>query len=321
MKLVKKLFWVLITGFIVLNVVACFHAYKFTHFIDGNIERTANPADLSIMDKVKTLFLGINNPRPVNNQFPKQEYEVVRLSGSKEIECWFIKAENALGSVILFHGYFGKKSSMLEKSDEFLSLGYNTLLVDFMGSGGSEGNQTTVGFMEAEQVKSSYEYLQQLGEENVILFGTSMGSVAIMKAINDYQLSPSVIIIESPFGSMYETVVTRFHTMNIPTFPMAGLLVFWGGVQGGFWAFDHNPREYARNISCPTLLLYGEQDEKVSRKEIDEIFNNLNGEKQLITYPLAGHENYLIQYHDEWVRDVSAFLDEEHDVEKKMVSR
>jgi hypothetical protein len=197
---------------------------------------------------------------------------------------------------------------MLDKSEEFFKLGYNTLLVDFMGSGGSEGNQTTLGYKEAEEVKTAYDYIVKKGEKDIYLFGTSMGAVAIMKAISDYNLKPAGIIIECPFGSMYQTVSARFKIMNIPSFPMAGLLVFWGGIENGFWAFGHNPTEYAKNISCPTLLLYGEQDKNVSRQEIDEIYSNLKGLKTLKTYKLAGHENYLLKYKDEWIKDIKDFI-------------
>ncbi len=107
---------------------------------------------------------------------------------------------------------------------------------------------------------------------------------------------------------MYKTVCARFKTMNAPTFPMAGLLVFWGGLQNGFWAFGHNPTEYAKKISCPTLLLYGAKDNKVSKEEIDNIFNNMVGTNKLIVYEEAGHENYLGKYKDEWTQDVREFL-------------
>ncbi|HEY0030015.1 MAG TPA: PhoPQ-activated protein PqaA family protein, partial [Bacteroidia bacterium] len=140
------------------------------------------------------------------------------------------------------------------------------------------------------------------------LFGTSMGAAAIMKACSEYDIHPKGIMIECPFGSMYKTVCARFKTMHAPTFPMAGLLVFWGGVQNGFWAFGHNPIEYAKKINCPTLLLYGEKDEKVSKEEIEEIFNNLKGPKKLRTYPNAGHENYLIKYKEQWTKDVAGFM-------------
>ena len=98
--------------------------------------------------------------------------------------------------------------------------------------------------------------------------------------------------------------------MQIPSFPMAGLLVFWGGVQNGFWAFGHNPTEYAKKINRPTLLLYGEKDDRVSRQEIDQIYSNLMCKKTLKLYQLAGHENYLIKYKQEWIEDIKIFMQE-----------
>ncbi|TAJ08658.1 alpha/beta hydrolase [Marinilabiliaceae bacterium JC017] len=310
-KLSKRLLWTATLIFVFMNMVAIFHSYKFTHFTDKEIDKTNSPIKLTTAEKIKTLILGVNNPRPANNKTPIQEYETIKLRSNREIECWNIKTDNPKGSVILFHGFSGHKSTMLDKAAIFQKFGYNTLLVDFMGAGGSEGNQSTIGFLEAEQVKTCFDYLINQGEKNIYLFGTSMGAAAIMKAINDHQFSPKGIIIECPFGSMYETVCARFNTMNTPTFPMASLLVFWGGLQNGFWAFGHNPREYSKNITCPTLLLYGEQDKKVNRKEIDEIYANLNAKKILKTFPQAGHENYLTKYKSKWKEYIEAFLNTE----------
>jgi len=293
--------------FILLNVIAIFHAYKLTHFSNQKTEKTKHPSQLTSWEKLGALIFGVNNPRPVNDKLPEQEFQTIRLEGDHQIECWYIPA-GVKGSVILFHGYAGKKSGMLDKANVVIELGYNALLIDFMGTGNSEGDQTTIGYFEAEQVKTAVEFLTGQGEKNIYLFGTSMGAVAIMKAIDDYRLDVAGIIIECPFGSMYETVCARFRSMKAPTFPMAGLLVFWGGVINGFPAFQHNPSAYAKNIAVPALLMYGERDDRVSRKEIDEIFSNLAGKKTLRTYPFAGHENYLIKYRDEWTRDVGAFL-------------
>ncbi len=307
-KIIKRIGWGLLIIFILLNIIAFFHAYKFTHFGDNTLVRTRDPKELTFIRRIKSLAFGINNPRPTNGQFPTKPFETIRLKSNKTIECWLMKTENAKGTVVLFHGFAGEKSSLMEKSDIFQELGYNTLLVDFMGSGGSEGNQTTIGFFEAAEVKTCFDYLKSSGENKIYLWGTSMGAVAIMKAIRDYNIQPTGIMIECPFGSMYETVCARFRLMNAPTFPMAGLLVFWGGLQNNFWAFGHNPTEYAKNITCPTLLLYGELDNKVSRAEIDEIFANIKAEKVLKTYPLAGHENYLGKYEREWKTDITNFL-------------
>ena len=296
-----------------MNIVANFHAYKFTHFTVNTVIKTNSPEKLNIYDKFKTLILGVNNPRPTNGLIPNC-YEIVELQSNKKIECWYLNKNNSVktdtvkGTVIIFHGYSGDKSSMLDKADEFDRLKYNTFLVDFMGSGGSEGKQTTLGYKEAEEVKTAYDYLINRGERNIYLFGTSMGAVAILKAISDYNLKPKGIIIECPFGSMYQTTCARFKNMHTTAFPMAELLVFWGGIQNGFWAFSHNPTEYSKKVTCPTLLLYGEQDKNVSREEIDEIFANIKGKKTLRTYKFAGHENYLIKYKNEWLKDVTEFL-------------
>ena len=309
-KFIKRCLWTVLILFIFMNGIAWLHAYKFTHFDSTTKNKTKHAKDLSFGQKLQALFFGINNPRPETRKIPNEKFETIKLKSNKAIECWLIKTGTTKGFVILFHGYGGEKSSMLDKADIFLSLGYNTLLVDFMGSGGSDGNQTTIGFHEAEEVKTAFEYLEDQGETNIILFGTSMGAAAIMKAQNDYNLKVNSIIIECPFGTMLETVQARFSSMNVPHFPMAHLLVFWGGVQNDFNAFKHNPAEYAKSISCPVLLLSGEKDDRVSMKEIRRIFTNLKGIKKLKTYPLAGHENYLNNYKIEWINDIKTFVNE-----------
>jgi pimeloyl-ACP methyl ester carboxylesterase len=197
-KLTKRILWTVVLLFILMNVVASFQAYEFTHFANENVVKTKSAEKLTTIEKVEALFFGVKNPRPTNNGLPTQSFETIKLHSNKIIECWHIKTPNAKGTVILFHGYSGEKSSLLDKSDEFIKLGYNTLLVDFMGSGGSEGNQTTIGFKEAVEVKTSFDYLKEKGEKNIYLFGTSMGAVAILKAIDDYKIQPTGIIIECP---------------------------------------------------------------------------------------------------------------------------
>lgn len=165
-----------------MNSVAFFHAYKFSHFGDKATEKIKNPYQLSALEKGKALLFGVNTPRPENNQLPLQAFQTITLKSNRQIECWSIKVNRSKGTIILFHGYGGQKASMLDKSNEFIKLGYSTLLVDFMGTGGSEGNQTTIGYLEAEQVKTCFNYLKEQGESQIYLFGTSMGAVAILKA-------------------------------------------------------------------------------------------------------------------------------------------
>lgn len=303
--MLRRLVYLVLTLFVLMNLVAFMHAWRFTHFSDEGVEKTAGPEGLSALQKAKVLFTGVTNPRPVNNGVPARPYETILLKSNREIECWYIPVPQAKGTVVLFHGYASRKSASLSRSEVFNQLGYTTLLVDFMGSGGSEGNVTTIGYKEAEQVKTCVDYLADKGEKEIILFGSSLGAAAIMRAVGELNTRPSAVILECPFGSMQEAVEARFENMGVPVFPMANLLVFWGGVQQGFWAFGHEPREYAKAIDIPVLLLYGKKDDRVRQQEIEGVYANLAGYKQLITYSEEGHS---IRVGPPWISDVGRFL-------------
>lgn len=304
----RKAVYALALLFILMNAVAYMHAYKFTHFAKGNFERTADPKALSLFARLKVLATGVDNPRPWHKEKPSRQFSVFNVNSTETLECWSMQVPEAKGTVVLFHGYSGEKSSLLTRADEFLALGYNTVLVDFMGSGGSGGCHTTIGFKEAEQVRDCFDYIRESGAHNIYLFGTSMGSVAILKAIDEYCLAPAGVILECPFGSLYSTVCMRFKLMGVPSFPMAGLLTFWGGAQNGYWAFAHKPTDYAKSVRCPALILFGKQDNRVDGDDIDVIYQNLGGYKRLKIYPDEGHTVFTEANHKTWVADVTEFL-------------
>ena len=137
-----------------------------------------------------------------------------------------------------------------------------------------------------------------------------MGSVAIMKCVKDNHPDLKGIILECPFGNFKTTVKKRFKNFGIPTFPMADLLMLWGSYHSGYWIYGHNPVDYAKEINCPTLLLYGEWDHAVSRKEIDNMYKNLKGEKTLKVFKRTDHEIYRAHNSKEWVDAIKIFLAE-----------
>jgi uncharacterized protein len=304
----KKIAWGVAGLFVVANVVAYQHAYKFTHFT-GDVARTRDPKELSPLAKAGLLFTGIDNPHPQPKAFPTQPYETVKVKSTTLLDCWHIKKAGAKGTVLMFHGYAGEKSSLLGRADVWLDLGYSVFMVDFMGSGGSVGNKTSIGYTEADQVRDCFNYIQGQGEKEIVLFGTSMGAAAVLKALKDNtSVKPAGIVLECPFGSLYRTVAARFELMNVPAFPMAGLLCFWGGVQNGYWAFSHNPAAYAKSVTCPTLLMFGEQDNRVGVGETQEIFDNLQGPKTYAGYANEGHNVFSDTNRQTWVTDVTTFM-------------
>ena len=299
--IIALLFFILL-----INAIAIMHAYKFTHY-DENKVSSGGKTKLTLSDKIKGSLFGVSIAKPKNITTPSVSFKEVIIKSDDYIHCWLIKG-SSLKSIILFHGYAEDKSLMLERAELFIEQDYNVLLVDTMGTGSSKGNSVTIGYKEANNVKAAYSYMHDTIGESVSLYGVSMGSVAIMKAISDFKLPAAQLILECPFGSMLDAVKSRCSSLGLPVFPMALLLVYWGGRLNGFNSFTHNPTEYAKNISIDTLLLRGERDFRVSRKEIKDIYDNLRGKKRLKTYHNSAHESFLNNDGAMWKRDILDFI-------------
>ena len=319
-----RLRWLLLLpliGFAALNAVAFFHAWRFTHFSNEPGVHSPNPEQLSPGRKLWVLLTGIRNPKPRNGPKPSFPVETVRIaSPNGALEAWFARPDSgrARGTVALFHGYTSSKSHLTHEAGYFRRLGYNVLLVDQTGNGNSAGFRTTVGYREADDVVAAVHWLNDstntkhqapgTKHQNLILYGVSMGAVAILRAEAELGVCPSANILECPYGNMRQPAYNRFESMHVPAFPMADLLVFWGGVQNGFWAFGLNAEHYATQIHTPTLLLWGTADPRVTRAETDAIFAHLAGPKARHDFLGVGHEPYWKRYSADWEQQAQGFL-------------
>ncbi len=302
-------------SFVAINLVAWAHARAMSRFVRSG-ERTASPEKLGGLAKARVLLAGVTLLRPENRRTPKDvglDFQTTRFPGAKgnELEAWFVPATapTTNGVVLLFHGYGTSKESLLPQAVEFRVLGWDTLLVDFHGSGGSAGDTTSVGWHEAEDVASAFAAAAKLAPgKRRVLYGVSMGGVACLRAIHAHGVKPDALIIECPFDRMLTTVQHRFHAMRLPAWPLAELLVFWGGQAGGFDAFAHNPVDYAAAVRCPSLLLHGGRDPRVSVAEVERIQAALGGPKRLQLFPELGHQSYAEAKPEEWRTEVKRFL-------------
>jgi alpha-beta hydrolase superfamily lysophospholipase len=225
------------------------------------------------------------------------------------LEAWLLAPPKPKGTVVLFHGYATCRSSLLEQGRAFHDLGFAAVLVDFRGSGGSDGSATALGYHEAQDVSAAVRHLQTLGMPRpVVLYGQSMGGAAVLRSIATLDVQPDGIILESVFDRMLGTVRNRFALMGVPAFPAAELLVFWGGVQAGISGFSHNPVEYARACNCAALVLHGTEDQNARLEEGRAIFNNLAGSKEMVEFAGAGHTSLYKVEAELWTAVVGQFL-------------
>ncbi|WP_425214511.1 alpha/beta hydrolase [Tumidithrix helvetica] len=260
---------------------------------------------------------GLGLPKDTSSKLPIDmglAYSTQRLPISKTewLETWLISVQNSAsnGTILMFPGKSSSKSSqLLAPAHAFHNLNYDTLLVDFRGVGGSSGNTNTLGIREAQDVALAMSYAQNSKlKRPLILYGISMGSAAILRAVAIEKVNPDAIIIELPFARLLDSVRSRLRAMWLPPFPMAELIVFWGGVQHGVNGFTHNPETYASQVKSPTLLMHGKLDPWTSLEEINQILKNLPSSKQLLIFPNTGHSLLVTVDKEYWQQNVDRFL-------------
>ena len=259
------------------------------------------------------LSLGI--PRPLNKTVPTfSQYAVRRISITPTtwLEAWWIPVSQhrSRGTVLLFPGNGSSKGSQLLPPAQFFhALGYDTLLVDFQGVGGSSGNHRTLGIRESHDVTTAFHYDQRSQlQRPIVLYGISMGTAAILKAIAQQNVKPDAIILELPYARLLSAVRSRFRISKIPLLGVPELLVFWGGLENGFNGFTHNPVEFARSVNCPTLVLQGEQDPWTQMSEIQSLVKNIRGPKKLTVFPKTGHQLLVTVDKSRWQESVESFF-------------
>lgn len=306
----KAVVFVLAMAFVAMNTVAYLHARSMTHFVTAGA-RTASPKELSRFNKLKVLLSGVNIPKPVNHRTPNRSFAThsIATRDGQTLEAWRIPVEPSQGTIICFHGYTSCKSALIEMADAFAEMGYDTLLVDFRGCGGSSGNETSLGCKEAIDVTATVDFARTRSPgKPIILFGESLGAAAVLRAVAVEGARADAIIVEQPFNSLRATTAHRFALMGLPAFPLTELLLFWGSVQQGFWAFNMNPQDFARSVTCPTLLIRADGDAYIRPEESQSVYDNLEGPKLLVTVHTTYHDAMRKRDAKTWDAAVESFL-------------
>jgi len=301
--------WILLIQLILVNISAAIYAYKFTHFSSN--PPAAAPSK-NFFTKTWKLFTGPDIYKFPLKAVPSFSYQPVSFPATKGITIngWYSTADSAKGCVIFFHGYTANKGMLINEAEQFRSWGYNVLLIDFRAHGNSSGNKTSFGVKETEEVEKAFKFAQSKGNSKILLYGVSLGSVVIMKAVAENKVRPIGIVADMPFGSLEHHLEARARIIGFPSQPFAFLVTMWTGIENGYNGFGHDTYAYAKKVGCPVLLQWGEVDPFVTRKEMEEVFSSVNSkEKKLVIYPNASHESLLNNNPGYWDKNVRLFTE------------
>ena len=122
---------------------------------------------------------------PANAGLPYEEVGFASTDGVR-LCAWWVPAADSRRTAILVHGWGGEKSDehVLKTAPVYHSEGYNVLIIDLRGQGGSGGTRRTLAYREPRDVRGALLWLEEHGfrAEDVVLHGWSMGGATVVRA-------------------------------------------------------------------------------------------------------------------------------------------
>lgn len=321
-RALKWVLWVFILQFVFLNISAAIYAYRLTRLLDDSLRPQEVNEQPNFFQKTWRIFRGPDFYKarfaPDSSSLQYKNFELF-TKHKLSIKGWWRPMDQPKGTVLLFHGLMGNRTSCQSSADAFYAMGYQVMMIDFRGHGQSNGRFTDYGYSETEEVKLLYDYAVQQGAKNIFLWGISMGGSTIIKAMHDYPMNVSGIIADAPFASLQHHLEGRAPTFGFPKQPFAFLVTGWIGLQRGFNGYGYKLTKYAKDITCPVLLQCGDKDHLVSQSEFKKLFDNIaSTKKKSVIYEGLDHVFLVEKDPATWKREVREFLSNYSTAEREL---
>ena len=194
--------------------------------------------------------------------------------------------EDSKGIILYFHGNTSSIKGWAKYARDFYRYNYDVVLVDYRGFGKSTGKRAEEKMM--QDMQFVYESLAaDYGEENLIVYGRSLGSGFAAKLASDN--NPRYLILDAPYYN-FKKVVERF----LPFLPLQIVL-----------RYHLRTDKWIPKIKCHIYIIHGTKDWLIPIKH-SEALQKLSPRKiTLIRIHGGGHNNLskFDDYHN-FIRDI-----------------
>lgn len=206
-----------------------------------------------------------------NYTFPFEELEFEMKDGGM-INGIYFKVPSSRGVVFYLKGNSRSIKGWGKFSKDFLSNGYDFLMVDYRGFGKSRGKRSQKRLFNDSQFMYDW-LLERYDEDKIVLYGRSLGS-GIAARIASWN-NPKLLILDSPYYSFY------YNTRRF---------LFWTPLK---WIMRYPIRtnEYLKTVSCPIHIIHGTHDYLIPYKQSEMLCSLWPEKVKLIPITGAGHNN------------------------------
>lgn len=229
-----------------------------------------------------------NNSSPEDYGFAGEEINFNSLDGTR-LNGWYIPTKKSSNRcLILVHGRTSNRLKTMKYLGLIDTLGidtlYNVFIPDFRNSGKSEPSETFMGYKFGEDVTASILLMDSLYQQDtLILYGFSMGSMAILNATGRSDLvkrysgksiTIEKIILDSPLVDVKATLREESKKSHIPE------IVF----NNVFEVYSSKINDFGENMKIsklldpeiPTLILQSKDDGTTKISFLEQELSNMD---------------------------------------------
>ncbi len=211
--------------------------------------------------------------------------ELVRYkskNGRELVGLWFESPQPPIGTVVHFHGNFGNVSNHFLCAQFLTQYGFDVLVFDYEGYGGSEGKPSPKITVEDGVASIDYALSRDRGgRKSVAVFGQSLGG-AVATVVSAQDKRVCAVVLEAAFHS-YRGMAFDVLKRSVWTWILVPVAPWFIGTK-------YDPEKWIAQISPrPLLLIHGDADKVVPMWTSERLYARAKEPKRLWIIKGAGH--------------------------------
>ncbi len=217
----------------------------------------------------------------------------IKSSDNLNLHAYEVKNENQSNKwAILVHGYASEGKLLSSKAKHLYNMGYNILVPDLRGHGGSEGDYIGMGWDDRLDIINWINYIiKNHPNDEIVLHGTSMGAATVLM-VSGEKLPTNVkaIVADCGYTSAYDEFKYELKRLfNLPSFPILNVSDVVTHIRAGYCLNDASAIKQVKKSTTPILFIHGDKDTFVPYYMMDELYNATNSPKEKLTIEGAKH--------------------------------
>lgn len=213
-------------------------------------------------------------------------------------------------NLLLCHGYSRTKERLYELVKLFPD--DTVLIFDYRAHGESQGDYTTIGFYEQDDVAAAYKFLtehEQTKHLPIFGIGLSMGGVSLLGAASA-GIPFKGIVVDSAFRNLYDQIAKIFSKKTgLPRMPFMSFCQTIFEYMCSCNMHDVNAIRWAERLVAPILIIHSNHDAMSDVAAAHELYAKVTGHKKLWIVDNAHHAAIFKNYPQDYLQQVTSFID------------